>query len=126
VILVAEDDEQMRFLVLKQLNKLGYEAQAVTNGLEAVESVTTASYKLILMDVSMPGLDGLEATKRIRKIEQAQNKAPTPIVALSGAAERATCLEAGMDDFVAKPVLTGNLHTIVMRWMKAGNAQGND
>jgi len=123
MILVVEDNEQMRYLVLKQLSSLGFKGEAVTNGLEAVERTAKLTYHLIFMDVSMPELDGLEATKRIRKIEQDNKKHPTPIVAITGISDRATCLKAGMNDFLLKPVLKGALSNTLKRWLPTHSCQ---
>jgi CheY-like chemotaxis protein len=123
MILVVDDSEQMRFLVLKQLNSLGFIGEAVANGSEAVESASKLSYHLIFMDISMPILDGLEATKRIRILERQKQQRPTPIVALTGICDRTSCLHAGMDDFLTKPVLKRTIKEVLERWLPQGSCQ---
>jgi CheY-like chemotaxis protein len=70
------------------------------------------------MDVSMPIMDGLEATKLIRQHEKEHDKPRTSIVAVTGISERDTCLECGMDDFMNKPFLLDHLRQVINRWLK--------
>ena len=105
-ILLAEDNSVNQRVACLILEKLGYRADVVSNGLEAVNSVQTVPYDCILMDVEMPEMDGITATKRI--LSQAQNLAKTPyIIALTAYAlseDRDRCFEAGMQDFITKPI----------------------
>jgi PAS domain S-box-containing protein len=118
-VLVAEDDEANRLLALQVLADAGYEADAVDNGIEALEALEQASYDLILMDCQMPELDGYEAARLIRQLEKGQGGARTiPIVAVTARTlkgDREKCAEAGMDDFVAKPYRTADLVLAVDR-----------
>ena len=119
-ILVAEDNIVNQKVVVYQLKKLGYRADVVANGLEAVEAVSRINYALILMDWQMPGLDGMEATARIRKDEREQGRRRLPIIALTANAmleDRQECLDAGMDDYLSKPVKKGDLGAILAKWM---------
>jgi len=105
LVLVVDDDKASRVLAGEMLRSLGYRAEFVANGEEAVNGYSPESYSAILMDLQMPVMDGLEATARIREIEAA-TEVHVPIIALTanvmhGARER--CLAAGMDDFLAKP-----------------------
>jgi CheY-like chemotaxis protein len=111
-ILVAEDNDINALLARALLHRLGHRPAVVANGAAAVESYVAAAsagapYDLALMDVHMPELDGMEATRRIRAAETAMGLRRTRIVALTANAfgeDRAACLAAGMDDFLVKPL----------------------
>ena len=111
-VLVAEDNEINALLMRSLLSKLGHQAIITTNGEEALESWLAAKsagapYDLVLMDIQMPGLDGIEATKRIRVNEGAASGRRTPILALTAntlVEDRYACFEAGMDGFLVKPL----------------------
>ncbi|MGD0632547.1 MAG: ATP-binding protein, partial [Terracidiphilus sp.] len=115
-ILVAEDNPTNREVILAQLKKLGYQADAVFNGAEAVAAVERGAYSLVLMDCQMPVLDGYEATGRIRK----SHSPDLPIVALTANAmssDMDKCRSAGMSDYLAKPVDLSRLAEMLERWM---------
>ncbi|MGH9547790.1 MAG: response regulator, partial [Terriglobales bacterium] len=116
-ILVVEDHETLRALVLQQLRALGYSGEAVSNGIEALQKMLQRDFDLILMDLVLPEMDGLEAAKRIRQIEQIAKQKRIPIVATSAMYDRQECLDAGIDDFMDKPVLLENLRTMLNRWL---------
>lgn len=118
LVLIVEDNEVLRRLFVHQLKVLGLTGHEATNGRSAVDSAEANEYGLILMDVSMPVMDGLEATRLIRKNEKEKQKRRAPIVAVTGISDRDTCLEAGMDDFMNKPFLLDHLRQVVNRWMK--------
>lgn len=102
-ILVAEDNDINQRLILLVLKKLGYTAELAENGLMALEAVKSGIYDLIFMDVQMPVMDGLEATRLIRMLSVRQPY----IIAMTGNAmpeDKAICLNAGMNDYLAKPV----------------------
>jgi CheY-like chemotaxis protein len=104
-ILLAEDNAVNQKLALRLLSQMGYRADVASNGLEAVESVERQTYDVVLMDVQMPELDGLGATRRICARHPA-GKRPR-IVAMTANAmqgDREMCIAAGMDDYVTKPI----------------------
>ena len=110
-VLVAEDNAVNQKVALRFLERMGYQADAVANGLEAVNAFKTRNYDLVLMDLQMPEMDGLEASRRIRRDLPAERQ--PKIIALTANAmqgDREICLDAGMDDYIAKPV---KLHEIV-------------
>lgn len=106
-ILIVEDMETNLLTAKALISKLGYHTDEARNGKEAVKKVTENSYDLVLMDCQMPVLDGFEATRQIRKHENDSGLPQVPIVAMTGNAfesDRKKCFEAGMNDFLAKPV----------------------
>jgi CheY-like chemotaxis protein len=109
-ILLAEDNVVNQKLALRLLSQMGYRADLASNGIEAIESIERQTYDLVLMDVQMPEMDGLEATRRITAKWQA-NERPR-IVAMTANAmrgDREACLAAGMDDYVTKPIRVDEL-----------------
>jgi signal transduction histidine kinase/CheY-like chemotaxis protein len=105
-ILIAEDNSVNQMVALAQMKKLGYSAQAVANGKEAVDAFSTGSFDLILMDCQMPEMDGFEATRKIRELEAGSGRR-IPIIALTANAmkeDEEKCLQNGMTDFISKPV----------------------
>jgi two-component system sensor histidine kinase/response regulator len=105
-ILLAEDSPANQQLALGVLRKWGHTLQIANNGVEAIAAFEAGTFDVILMDVQMPGMDGFQATVRIREIEQRQG-GHTPIIAMTAHAmkgDRENCVLAGMDDYVAKPI----------------------
>ena len=116
-ILIAEDNPVNQFVAVEMLETLGCEAVVVENGQLAVEAVRGGGYDLVFMDVQMPVMDGLDATRQIRAWERTQGCVPVPIVALTANAlssDREACLAAGMNDHVAKP-FTREALSVAMR-----------
>jgi PAS domain S-box-containing protein len=121
-ILIAEDDSTNREVILAQLKKLGYEATAAVNGVEAVAAMERESFDLVLMDCQMPLMDGYEATHRIRHSAHAQ----IPIVALTASAmlsDKEQCLSEGMDDYLSKPVELSLLAAVLAKWIPRPHAR---
>lgn len=124
-ILIAEDSPLNRQVALKQLEKLGYEADGVADGTEAVEALKRADYDIILMDCQMPEMNGYEATWRIRENEKEQpaeedkpKQKRVYIIAMTANTEadnREKCEQAGMDDYINKPVELPELEAAVHR-----------
>jgi two-component system sensor histidine kinase/response regulator len=119
-ILLAEDNLVNQRLVQRVLEKEGHDVVAVGNGREAVEALKNASFDLVLMDVQMPGMDGLEATQAIRESERLSST-HVPIIALTAHAmkgDQERCLAAGMDAYLSKPIHTAELSNIVRTYGK--------
>jgi CheY-like chemotaxis protein len=126
-ILVAENNAVNQKLTLRILEKAGYRADLAENGRVAVEKLAAGGYDLVLMDVQMPELDGLEATRIIRASETATRAIPivaTTANAMSG--DREKCLAAGMDDYLTKPIQVRELHAVLGRWLKRSPATGGN
>jgi signal transduction histidine kinase/DNA-binding response OmpR family regulator len=124
-ILLAEDNITNQQVGLGMLKKLGVRADAVANGSEALQSLATIPYDLVLMDVQMPEMDGLEATRRIRDPRSTVLRRDVPIVAMTAHAQqgdRERCLEAGMNDHVTKPISVAALSNAIARWLPAAGA----
>ena len=118
-VLVVEDDALNREIARLMLEDAGLTVSEARDGREAVEAARERDFALILMDMQMPVMDGLEATQAIRQLPR---HARTPIVAMTANAfsdDRQRCLEAGMDDFIAKPVEPHLLYERAMRWLAA-------
>jgi two-component system sensor histidine kinase/response regulator len=117
-ILLVEDNPTNQFVLLKLLRDLGVQADLAENGREAVDRLTEQSYDLVLMDLQMPEMDGITATREIRRLPA---RADTPIVALTANAfteDRDQCLQAGMNGFLPKPIDPTLLREALERWLR--------
>jgi CheY-like chemotaxis protein len=105
-ILLAEDNLVNQKLALRLLSQMGYRADVAANGIEAIESIERQAYDVVLMDVQMPEMDGLEAARRIvaRWPDQARRPRIVAMTANAMQGDREECLAAGMDDYVTKPI----------------------
>jgi CheY-like chemotaxis protein len=118
-ILLAEDNRVNQIVALNYLRRLGYQADCASDGLEAIKTLSQKHYDLILMDCQMPLLDGYEAARRIRASEPPGRR--IRIIALTANAmqgDRDTCLAAGMDDYLSKPVRLENLKACLARHLR--------
>jgi hypothetical protein len=118
-ILVAEDNEVNQKVLKRQMEELGYYAEIVSNGRQAVEALQQKAFDLVLMDCQMPELDGYAATAEIRQLEGTLRH--TPVIALTAHAmmgDRDKCLAAGMDDYLPKPVRFRDLGRMLAHWYK--------
>ena len=119
-ILLAEDNITNQKVAAALLKKLGLRADAVANGSEALHALETLPYDLVLMDVQMPEMDGLTATRIIRDPASSVRNRRIPVIAMTARAmqgDREICLEAGMDDYVVKPVTLQSLAKVLDRWL---------
>ena len=119
-ILLAEDNIVNQQVAMGILKKMGLHIDAVANGAEAVEALAMLPYDLVLMDVQMPVMDGLEATRCIRNPQSAIRNHAIPIIAMTAHAmqgDREQCLAAGMNDYVAKPIMLPELSAVLKKWL---------
>jgi CheY-like chemotaxis protein len=120
-VLVAEDNVFNQKVVVAMLATIGYRADVVASGAEAVDAVSRIDYGAVLMDCHMPEMDGFEATVEIRRREGSSRH--TPIIAVTAAAiegDRERCFAAGMDDYLSKPVSLEELDSALERWGGSG------
>ncbi len=122
-ILLAEDNPINRKLAVEMLSRAGYPVDTAETGRQAVEALRNGRYRLVLMDIQMPEMDGFEATQAIRQEEG--ERAHTPIIAMTAHAmkgDRERCLAAGMDDYLSKPLLSRDLYAAIGRWSREAPA----
>jgi CheY-like chemotaxis protein/HPt (histidine-containing phosphotransfer) domain-containing protein len=119
-VLVVEDNTVNQLLVGRQLERLGYEPIIVGSGEAALDVFGREAVDAVLMDWQMPGMNGLEAATHLRHAEKSQGRRRVPIIAMTASAmpgDRERCLDAGMDDFVAKPVNLATLGRTLATWL---------
>jgi len=121
-VLLAEDNVLNQEVATEILRSAGISVEIANNGREAVEAVTNLPYDIVLMDIQMPVMGGYEATKCIRSIDQYKD---LPIIAMTAHAmqgAREECLEAGMNDYISKPIDPDNLFLTIRKWIRPGAA----
>lgn len=119
-VLVVEDNPLNREITQLLLSKAGLKADAVDSGPAAVAQAACEAYSLIVMDIAMPGMDGVEAARQIRALPGYDQ---TPIVALTACVfgqDRDYCLSGGLDDFLTKPVTVPRLYRTLLHWLDVG------
>jgi len=123
-ILLAEDNPINQMLALRLLQKVGYSVDVVETGKQAVEAVQRKEYRIVLMDVQMPEMDGYEATRQIRDLKGDISK--IPIIAMTAyamAGDREKCLEAGMDDYIPKPLNVDETLELIKKYVSGYSAE---
>lgn len=116
-ILLAEDDEMIEKITTFYLRRNGHEIDVAKNGFEAIAKFRDKSYDLILMDIQMPEMDGLQAVKEIRKIEAAYlENGHTTIIAITTNPDKAECIQAGVDGYAQKPFSFDELTTLFQEY----------
>jgi CheY-like chemotaxis protein len=122
-VLIVDDNELIRDLLKNICSMYNLKCQCVTNGHEAVQIFQKETFRIVLMDIDMPVMGGLEATRLIREYEIAKNCKRTPVIAISGTTMSNpphACLSAGLDGFIPKPIVIKELLDIVKRAMDCG------
>lgn len=125
IVLVVEDDATLRYLANRQLAKLGITCHLAEDGAVALKMINETSYDLILMDVQMPVMNGLEATVAIRNSEsehhqsKQEDKGVVPIIAMTANPNKKRCMDAGMSDFIFKPISLAQMKQVIDRWLPA-------
>ena len=118
-VLVAEDDPLNQKVLMEMLKRLGCKPEAVYDGLEVLLALQSQDYDLVLMDVSMPEMDGITATQAIRKLRPGNRPRIVAVTAYALKGDREKCLEAGMDDYISKPVQKKELEAILRKYSLA-------
>jgi CheY-like chemotaxis protein len=122
--LVVDDDATIRLVAERQLKRLGFEVESASNGAEAIEIFTKFRPGLVLMDIHMPEMDGIEAAKIIRESEPTGEQQEVAIViAMTASQIRQVVLEAGLDDYLFKPFLFEELRDLVAKWVSLPNGE---
>ena len=118
-LLLADDNIVNQKVARRLFEQMGYRLDVAADGFEALQAVQKQNYGIVFMDVQMPEMDGLEATRQIRQFEQTQQRAPCIIIAMTASAmigDRERCLAAGMNDYLAKPVRLEAVQGAIERW----------
>ncbi len=123
-VLLAEDHEANILVTTEMLNTFGYNYDTARNGMEALKKFSHGNYDVVLMDIQMQGMDGIETSRRIRKLEAEEGLVPTPIIAMTAHVkeqDKEKCLNAGMNDFIPKPFDPTDLSQKIERCMAQKN-----
>ncbi|MDG2044434.1 MAG: ATP-binding protein [Maricaulis sp.] len=123
-VLLAEDSPTNAFVARNILEKTGLRVEHVANGLEALEAVRRRPYAAVLMDVSMPIMDGLEASRRIRSLDEAASS--IPIIAMTAhalKADQSSCIDAGMNHYLTKPIVSERLYAVLAETLDMSSSQ---
>ncbi len=115
--MVVEDDDVLRIMTMRQLEHLGYMAVSGKDGAAALKAAADNKCDLVLMDVQMPVMDGLESTRALRERETAQGLPRAPIIAMTANPDREICFQSGMDDFLLKPITIEELSEMIVKWI---------
>ncbi|MGO8695295.1 MAG: response regulator [Rectinemataceae bacterium] len=115
-MLVVDDDPQNRDILRRLIERLGAEVFTARDGLDALRLFVDRAFDIVFLDLSMPGVDGYAAARAMRSFEAEKGRPRVPIVALSGVDDDPSILEAGIDDFMQKPVDSAALHEALERW----------
>ena len=124
-ILVVDDDPANQLFAKRFLERLKLNVTLIDNGYDAIELVRKYAYDLILMDLMLPGIDGLETTQRIRALEEGKT---IPIIAATASGRQDTytqCIDAGMNDLITKPINLTHLSTTLLQWIKTNDANND-
>ena len=122
-ILLVEDNQVNQMVATAMLSTQGYDVDIAENGVQGVEAVIAGEYDVVLMDIQMPEMNGVEATRKIRALESVKNA--IPIIAVTAHAmqgDRETYLAAGMNDYVSKPIDPKILLSAIKRWVEGEDA----
>ncbi len=120
-ILLVEDNEINRLLATKLFGRIGYQIESVNDGGDAVIAVGKNKYDVVFMDIQMNGMDGFEATKKIRAQFGQMSPVIIAMTAFASPEDRKACLDAGMDDYVSKPISFDDLERMLVKWVKNTN-----
>ena len=124
-LLLAEDSPTNKMLATAILREAGYLVTAVSNGRELLEALRAATYDLVIMDIFMPEMDGIEATETIRALPGQIGQVPIiAMTAYSLESDKESCLKAGMNDYISKPIRKQEMLETIERWLAASNNQG--
>jgi CheY-like chemotaxis protein len=118
-VLIADDDAMNRLVAVESLKYLECQADAVSTGTEALDALEAHPFDLVLMDVHMPDLTGIEATLELRRREAASGRARMPVIALTASAtakDQQACMDAGMDGVLTKPFRIEQLQSLIEQW----------